>query len=76
MEEQVVVIYAGVNGRSRPASGHKVRDFEQGCCLLASANAQGHSQTRSQDARSRDATRGKLKSVVESYAKCSRDRRS
>ena len=69
MEEQVVVIYAGVNGYLDPIPVHRVGAFEDGLLTtLRSRNADVLEAIRS----SRDlddATAGKLKSAVESYAK-------
>ncbi|MBV8751592.1 MAG: F0F1 ATP synthase subunit alpha, partial [Hyphomicrobiales bacterium] len=69
MEEQVVVIYAGVNGFLDPIPVHRVGAFEDGLLTtLRSRNADVLEAIRS----SRDlddATAGKLKSAVESYAK-------
>jgi F-type H+/Na+-transporting ATPase subunit alpha len=69
MEEQVCVIYAGVNGYLDPLPVNRVRAFEEG--LLGVLHSQ-HSDilnsirdTRDLD----DATGGKLKSAVESFAK-------
>ncbi len=69
MEEQVVAIYAGVNGYLDPLPLPRIRAFEDG---LLGALRQQHpeilktiSDTRDLD----DATAGKLKAAVESYAK-------
>jgi F-type H+/Na+-transporting ATPase subunit alpha len=69
MEEQVVVIYAGVNGYLDPLPIDRVRAFEDG--LLGALRGQ-HADILNSIRDSRDlddATAGKLKSVVESYAK-------
>jgi F-type H+-transporting ATPase subunit alpha len=69
MEEQVCVIYAGVNGYLDPLPLDRVRAFEAG--LLGMLRTQ-HSDILSTVSQSRDlddATAGKLKAVVESYAK-------
>jgi F-type H+-transporting ATPase subunit alpha len=69
MEEQVVVIYAGVNGYLDPLPVNRVRAFEEG--LLATVRA-NHSDILESIRSSRDlddATAGKLKSAVEGYAK-------
>jgi len=69
MEEQVAVIYAGVNGYLDPIPVHRVRAFEDGLLTsLRSRNADvldAIRSTRDLD----DATAGKLKSAVEGYAK-------
>jgi F-type H+/Na+-transporting ATPase subunit alpha len=69
MEEQVVVIYAGVNGYLDPIPVNRVGAFEDGLLTtLRSRNAdvlEAIRSTRDLD----DATSGKLKSAVESYAK-------
>jgi F-type H+-transporting ATPase subunit alpha len=69
MEEQVCVIYAGVNGYLDPLPVERVRAFEDG---LLGVLRQQHPDilntirdTRDLD----DATAGKLKTTVESYAK-------
>jgi F-type H+-transporting ATPase subunit alpha len=69
MEEQVCVIYAGVNGYLDPLPVDRIRDFEHG--LLGALRNQ-HADILKTIAESRDlddATAGKLKSAVESYAK-------
>jgi F-type H+-transporting ATPase subunit alpha len=69
MEEQVVVIYAGVNGYLDPIPVDRVRAFEHG--LLASLRSNNADildairATRDLD----DATAPKLKAAVDSYAK-------
>jgi len=69
MEEQVAVIYAGVNGYLDPLPVDRVRAFEEG--LLGALRSQHADileairETRDLD----DATAGKLKGVVDSYAK-------
>jgi F-type H+-transporting ATPase subunit alpha len=69
MEEQVAVIYAGVNGYLDPIPVHRVRAFEDGLLsTLRSRHAdvlEGIRSTRDLD----DATAGKLKSAVDGYAK-------
>ncbi len=69
MEEQVCVIYAGVNGYLDPLPVERVRAFEQGLLTtLRSRNADVLEAIRS----SRDlddATAGRLKNAVEAYAK-------
>jgi F-type H+-transporting ATPase subunit alpha len=69
MEEQVVVIYAGVNGYLDPLPVDRVRAFEDG--LLGALRNQ-HSDILNSIRESRDlddATAGKLKGVVDNYAK-------
>lgn len=69
MEEQVVVIYAGVNGYLDPIPVPRVRAFEQG--LLALLRNQ-HADILNSIRESRDlddATTGKLKAAVDGYAK-------
>jgi F-type H+-transporting ATPase subunit alpha len=69
MEEQVCVIYAGVNGYLDPLPVDRVRAFEDG--LLGTLRSQ-HADVLNAIRDSRDlddATAGKLKSVVENYAK-------
>jgi len=69
MEEQVAVIYAGVNGYLDPLPVAKVREFESGLLsLLRSKNADILEDIRKTGDLS-DATAGKLKSAVDSYAK-------
>jgi F-type H+/Na+-transporting ATPase subunit alpha len=69
MEEQVCVIYAGVNGYLDPLPVERVRAFEDGLLgLLRQKNPEILSairETRDLD----DATTGKLKTAVEGYAK-------
>jgi F-type H+-transporting ATPase subunit alpha len=69
MEEQVCVIYAGVNGYLDPITVDRVRAFEDGLLTtLRQKNADILESIRS----SRDlddATAGKLKGVVDAYAK-------
>jgi F-type H+-transporting ATPase subunit alpha len=68
MEEQVVSIYAGVNGYLDPLPVTKVRDFEDGLLrLLREKHADVLDSIRTEKAIS-DATGAKLKSVVDAYA--------
>jgi F-type H+-transporting ATPase subunit alpha len=69
MEEQVCVIWAGTNGYLDPLPVNKVRAFEDGLLsLLRSKNADLLNTIR--DTRDLgDETAGKLKAVVEGYAK-------
>ena len=69
MEEQVCVIYAGVNGYLDPLPVERVRAFEEG--LLGALRTQ-HPEILSAIRDSRDlddATGAKLKAAVEAYAK-------
>jgi F-type H+-transporting ATPase subunit alpha len=69
MEEQVCVIYAGVNGYLDPLPVNRVRAFEEG--LLGVLHGQ-HADILKSIGDSRDlddATAGKLKAAVESFAK-------
>ncbi len=69
MEEQVVAIYAGVNGYLDPLPLPRIRAFEDG---LLRALRQQHPEIFNTIRDSRDlddATAGKLKAAVESYAK-------
>ena len=69
MEEQVVVIYAGVNGYLDALPVAKVRSFEDGLLsLLRGKNAEILNSIRESRDLSDD-TAGKLKAVVEGYAK-------
>src|ERR1700742_1079906 len=69
MEEQVCVIYAGVNGYLDPLPVSRVRSFEDGLLsLLRSQHADVLNTIRDQRDLS-DATAAKLKGAVESYTK-------
>jgi F-type H+-transporting ATPase subunit alpha len=69
MEEQVVVIYAGVNGYLDPIPVNRVRAFEQGLLtLIRSKNADILEDVRKTNDLT-DATAAKLKSAVDGYAK-------
>jgi F-type H+-transporting ATPase subunit alpha len=69
MEEQVCVIYAGVNGYLDPIPVNRVRAFEQGLlALLRNQNADILDDIR-QTGDLSDATGGKLKAAVDAYAK-------
>jgi len=69
MEEQVCVIYAGVNGYLDPIPVNRVRAFEQGLlALLRNQQAEILEEIRKSGDLG-DATAGKLKSAVEAYAK-------
>jgi F-type H+-transporting ATPase subunit alpha len=69
MEEQVVVIYAGVNGYLDPMPVGRVREFERGLLSLLRSK-HGDILKAIGDSRDLDdATAGKLKGVVDGYAK-------
>jgi F-type H+/Na+-transporting ATPase subunit alpha len=69
MEEQVCVIYAGVNGYLDPIPVNRVRAFEQGLlALLRNQKPEILDEIRTSNDLG-DATAGKLKSAVEAYAK-------
>jgi len=69
MEEQVCVIYAGVNGYLDALPVERVRAFEEGL-LGALRNKHGDILNAIRDSRDLDdATAGKLKGVVDNYAK-------
>jgi F-type H+-transporting ATPase subunit alpha len=69
MEEQVVVIYAGVNGYLDAIPVNRVRAFEQGL-LSALRNQNADILNDIRDSRDlSDATGAKLKSAVDAYAK-------
>ncbi len=69
MEEQVCVIYAGVNGYLDPIPVNRVKAFEEGLLALL-RNQQGELLGTIRDTGDlNDATAAKLKSVVDGYAK-------
>jgi F-type H+-transporting ATPase subunit alpha len=69
MEEQVCVIYAGVNGYLDPIPVNRVRAFEDGL-LGAMRTAHGDILKDIREARDlSDATAAKLKGAVDTYAK-------
>jgi F-type H+-transporting ATPase subunit alpha len=69
MQEQVVVIYAGVNGYLDPIPVNRVRAFEEGLLsLVRTKNAEILEDIRTTGDLT-DATAGKLKGVVDGYAK-------
>ncbi len=69
MEEQVVVIYAGVNGYLDPMPVARVKAFEEGLLtLLRTKNTEILEDIRKTSDLT-DATAGKLKGVVDAYAK-------
>jgi F-type H+-transporting ATPase subunit alpha len=69
MEEQVVVIYAGVNGYLDPLPVARVRAFEQGLLTLLRTAHTDILQDIGKTGDLTDATAGKLKAVVDGYAK-------
>jgi F-type H+-transporting ATPase subunit alpha len=69
MEEQVVVIYAGVNGYLDPLPLNRVRGFEQGLLGLMHGQHPDILNTIRDSRDLDDATTGKLKAVVDGYAK-------
>ena len=69
MEEQVAVIYSGVNGYLDPLPLNKVKSFEDGLLsLLRGKNVEILNSIRDSRDLSDDIA-GKLKNVVEAYAK-------
>jgi F-type H+-transporting ATPase subunit alpha len=69
MEEQVCVIYAGVNGYLDPIPVNRVRAFEDGLLgVMRSQNADLLTAIRDSGDLS-DASAGKLKAVVDGFAK-------
>jgi F-type H+/Na+-transporting ATPase subunit alpha len=69
MEEQVVVIYAGVNGYLDPIPLARVRAFEQGLLGLMHTQYPEILSTIRDSKDLDDATAGKLKATVDGYAK-------
>ena len=69
MEEQVVVIYAGVNGYLDPLPVNRVRAFEDGLLSLVRSQHAGLLDDIRASGDLSDASAGKLKSVVDGYAK-------
>jgi F-type H+-transporting ATPase subunit alpha len=69
MEEQVVVIYAGVNGYLDPLPVSKVRSFEDGLLSLLRGKHVDILNTIRDTRDLGDETAAKLKKVVEEYAK-------
>jgi F-type H+/Na+-transporting ATPase subunit alpha len=69
MEEQVVVIYAGVNGYLDPLPVARVRAFEQGLLALLRSQHAGILDAIRDSKDLDDATAGKLKAAVDAYAK-------
>jgi F-type H+-transporting ATPase subunit alpha len=69
MEEQVVVIYAGVNGYLDRFPVNRVRAFEEGLLGLMRNQHAGILDTIRDSKDLDDATSAKLKSAVDDYAK-------
>ena len=69
MEEQVCVIYAGVNGYLDPIPVNRVREFEQGLLALLRNQKPEILEEIRKSGDLADATAGKLKSAVEAYGK-------
>ena len=69
MEEQVVVIYAGVNGYLDKLEVAQVRKFENGLLSLLRTKHNDILEDVRKTSDLTDATAGKLKGVVDSYAK-------
>jgi F-type H+-transporting ATPase subunit alpha len=69
MEEQVCVIYAGVNGYLDPIPVNRVRAFEQGLLALLRNDAPQILEDIRTTGDLSDATNGKLKSAIDGFAK-------
>src|SRR5205085_364969 len=69
MEEQVVVIYAGVNGYLDPLPVNRIKAFEDGLLAHVRAKHADILDTIRSSNDLNDATAGKLKSAVDGYAK-------
>ena len=69
MEEQVVVIYAGVNGYLDPLPVERVRAFEEGLLALMRNKHTGILDAIRDSRDIDEATGAKLKSAVDDYAK-------
>ena len=69
MEEQVVVIYAGVNGYLDPIPVNRVRAFEQGLLTLVRTKHTDILEDIRKSGDLSDATAAKLKATVDGYAK-------
>jgi F-type H+-transporting ATPase subunit alpha len=69
MEEQVVVIYAGVNGYLDPIAVNRVRAFEDGLLSLVRSKHADILEDIRKSGDLSDATAAKLKDVVDAYAK-------
>jgi F-type H+/Na+-transporting ATPase subunit alpha len=69
MEEQVTVIYAGVNGYLDPIPVERVRAFEEGLLSLVRSKHGDILEDIRKTGDLTDATAGKLKAAVDGYAK-------
>ena len=69
MEEQVVVIYAGVNGYLDPIPVNRVRRSRRACSALMRSKHAGILDAIRDSRDLDDATAGKLKAAVDDYAK-------
>ena len=69
MEEQVVVIYAGVNGYLDPIPVNRARAFEQGLLSLMRSRHSGILDAIRDSKDLDDATAAKLKTAINEYAK-------
>jgi F-type H+/Na+-transporting ATPase subunit alpha len=69
MEEQVCVIYAGVNGYLDPIPVARVKAFEEGLLTLLRSQQGDLLKTIRESGDLTDATTAKLKGVVDAYAK-------
>jgi F-type H+-transporting ATPase subunit alpha len=69
IEEQVVVIYAGVNGYLDALPVNRVRAFEDGLLTLVRKNHADLLETIRVSKDLSDASAGQLKTIVETYAK-------
>jgi len=69
MEEQVVVIYAGVNGYLDPLPVERVRAFEEGLLALMRNKHPGILDAIRDTSDLDDATGARLKAAVDEYAK-------
>jgi F-type H+-transporting ATPase subunit alpha len=69
MEEQVVVIYAGVSGYLDKLPVNRVRDFEQGLLRLVRSDHKEILKAIADSGDLDDQTTGKLKAAVDGYAK-------
>jgi F-type H+/Na+-transporting ATPase subunit alpha len=69
MEEQVCVIYTGVNGYLDPMAVDRVRDFESGLLTLLRSKHTDLLDSIGKSGDLSDADSGKLKGIVDAYAK-------
>jgi F-type H+-transporting ATPase subunit alpha len=69
MEEQVVVIYAGVNGYLDPIPVNRVRAFEDGLLTTLRSKHAGVLEAIRGSRDLDDATAGNLKAAIDGYAK-------